>query len=535
MKYILMIPAIIFCLVTGCTDKPSEVVSQTDSTDSSVVAPEEDRNMFGLYLTRGLSKTSDNLADGYVMFTPTNSAEMYLINRKGEVVHTWKGNYSIMGGYLMDDGSLVQNAHDPDFPVFAGGGETGRIQKISWDGKILWDFEYATEEYHAHHDFAVMPNGNILAIAWEARTAEEALALGRKPEFIPKEGLWPDKIVEIKPTDKYHGEIVWEWHSWDHIIQNVDPALPNYGNPSEHPELLDINASAMKPRIMSEDSVELMHKAGQLWRNQTAGNMGSDVYHFNAINYNAELDQIAVSSPMLSEILIIDHSTTTEEAKGHSGGRYNKGGDFLYRWGNPGNYQQGDSTDRKLYHQHDVRWVEKGMPGEGNITIYNNEVPGGPNGQDYSSVYEIKLPMDNNGNYILNENNRFGPENPDWTYVADDTLSFYGSFISGAHRMTNGNTFINEGPRGRFFEVTSDGEIVWEYLNPYRGKITKPNGDSFSPIPMAYIGFRATFIPSSHPALKGRELVPLNPQPEIFKLPPPEKKETADSTTVAMK
>jgi len=92
--------------------------------------------------------------------------------------------------------------------------------------------------------------------------------------------------------------------------------------------------------------------------------------------------------------------------------------------------------------------------------------------------------------------------------------------------MQNGNTFINEGARGRFFEATPEGEIVWEYLNPYRGNIYHPNGDPHSTMPMTYIQFRSNFIPADHPALKGKKLEPLDPQPDVFKLPPkPDKKE----------
>jgi hypothetical protein len=173
-----------------------------------------DRNMFGHYISRGLKINSEGLLPGYVMFKVPNSASTYLINRKGEVVHEWKGNYGSMASsfYLQKDGSIMQTALDPDFPVFAGGGESGRIQKLSWDGNILWDFEYANEEYHAHHDIAVMPNGNILTIAWEAKTTEEALKAGKKPDQIPKAGVWPDKIVEIEPQGKTGGKIVWEWH-----------------------------------------------------------------------------------------------------------------------------------------------------------------------------------------------------------------------------------------------------------------------------------------------------------------------------------
>ena len=141
---------------------------------------------------------------------------------------------------------------------------------------------------------------------------------------------------------------------------------------------------------------------------------------------------------------------------------------------------------------------------------------------DYSAVFEFIPPTDDKGNYIIAPDQPFGPEGPVWTYVAPDTLSFYSSFISGAHRMTNGNTFINEGAKARFFEVTPEGEIVWEYLNQFRGNIHKPNGDPIPAIPFAYYQFRSTFIPADHPAFAGKELTPMDPQPKPFKLPPKE-------------
>ncbi len=494
-------------------------VAQKDT--SNIKAPaENDRNMFGHRIPRGLTLTSEGLTEGYVMFVVPNAASVYLINRKGEVVHEWKGNYGVMGAYLQEDGSLVQNAYDPDFPVFAGGGESGRLQKITWDNKLVWDFEYANEQYHAHHDFTVMPNGNVLAIAWEAKTAEEALAAGRKPELIPKAGLWPDKIVEIEPQGQQGGKIVWEWHIWDHLIQDYDSGKANYGNPADHPELLDFNVGDSLPPLISQDSMDVLKAQGRAWRNHTPENRGSDVYHMNAIKYNAELDQVAISSPNLSEIFIIDHSTPTEEAAGHTGGRWGKGGDFLYRWGNPQNYRQGDSTHQKLFHQHDIRWVEKGKPGAGHLTLFNNDLPNGDN-MNYSAIQEIVPPTDQQGNYLIEKGKPFGPEEPVWTYTAPDSVSFFSSFISGAHRMNNGNTFINEGARGRFFEVTQEGKIVWEYLNPYRGNIRKPNGDPNPVMPMTYFEFRSTFVPADHPAFANRKLEPINPQPKVFVLPAP--------------
>ncbi|HKK11760.1 MAG TPA: aryl-sulfate sulfotransferase, partial [Flavobacteriaceae bacterium] len=453
-----------------------------------------DRNMFGLYIPRGLTKTSDNLADGYILFVPTNSASVYLMNRRGEVVHEWKGNYGINSPYLNDDGSISCLSEDPDFPVFAGGGEAGRIQKISWDSKMLWDFEYANEEHLAHHDIAVLPNGNVLTIAWEARSANEVIQAGRNPEFVPKAGLWVSSIVEVQPLDKSHGKVVWEWHLWDHLIQDFDREKENYGDVASHPELLDFKAQNHElPKPISQDSMEVLHKMHRVRRNITVDNRGSDAYHLNAVNYNADLDQIAFSSPHLSEVFIIDHSTTTTEAAGHSGGRWGKGGDFLYRWGNPQNYRQGDSTDQQSFGQHDVRWIKKGYPGEGGLTFFNNDIPGieRKDSLDYSAIYQIRPSTDDKGNYTLMDNKRFGPKKPEWKYIAKDTISFYASFVSGAQRMKNGNTFICVGPKGRFFEVTPEREIVWEFFNHYRGNIHHPNGDPVSQIPFAYFNFRA--------------------------------------------
>ena len=115
--------------------------------------------------------------------------------------------------------------------------------------------------------------------------------------------------------------------------------------------------------------------------------------------YNADLDQIAVSVWTFSEFWIIDHSTTTAEAASHKGGRSGKGGDLLYRWGNPRAYRAGTKADQKLFRQHNAHWIPKGLPGAGHMLVFNNggDRPGG----SYSSVDEIVLPVDAQGRYAL--------------------------------------------------------------------------------------------------------------------------------------
>ena len=146
-------------LFSGCSQ---QTIENKESTAQTPASP--DRNMFGLHIPRGLTKTSENLKPGYVMFAVPNSSSMYLIDREGLVVHEWKGKSEqviygeVSGAYLNSDGSIIQQSYDMDFPVFAGGGEAGRLQRINWEGKVLWDFEMANEQHHIHHEMAVLPN-----------------------------------------------------------------------------------------------------------------------------------------------------------------------------------------------------------------------------------------------------------------------------------------------------------------------------------------------------------------------------------------
>ncbi len=498
----------------------SSLCQVTKDSSAKKAALLKNKNMFGIGIPRGLTITSDRLTKGYVLYVVPNSAYAYLVNRKGEVVHEWKGNYGILSAYLQDDGSIIVNAKDPDFPVFVDPGETGRLQKIGWDSKILWDFEYANEVEHIHHDFTVMPNGNILTIAYEAKSPDEVIAAGRAPNKTPRAGLWPDKIVEIEPKGKTGGKVVWEWHSWDHMIQDNDSKKANYGQPYLHPELVDLNIGDTIPPPITEDSMDILRASGE-WMpmNVTPDNMYSDLYHTNAISYNADLDQIAFSNHNLNEIFIIDHSTTTKEAASHKGGKWGKGGDYLYRWGNPQNYRHGDFWKEQLFGQHHIHWIEKGKPGAGNLMLFNNNVINWQDSTNCSAIFELSPPTDKKGNYVLGSDTTFGPAKPMCLYIAPDSLSFYSGFIGGAEEMENGNTFINEGARGRFFEVTKEGKIVWEYLNPYHGDIRKPNGDPIPPVPLTYVTFRATFIPADQPGLANKKLEPLNPQPTVFVMP----------------
>ncbi len=471
----------------------------------------------------GLVTKETGFTSGYTLFSPLVSSTTYLVDDDGWVVHTWESEHAPVALYLLPNGNLLRTGLILDAPVFTGGGQHGRLQEFNWDGELVWDFVMADEKRRLHHDVEVLPNGNVLVIAWEAKTAAEAFQAGRHPDFISrKKGLWPDCIFEIEPTRPSGGKIVWEWHLWDHLVQNVDPKQDNYGKIAEHPELVNINADhtaedAGGPKIAPED-LERMKALGYLGGNKAPSqeDLGADLCHTNAIAYNPELDQIVLSVHHFSEIWIIDHSTTPAEAASHRGGRSGKGGDILYRWGNPRNYGRGTAKDQRLFGQHDVRWIPKGWAGAGNLTVFNNG--GGRPGDDFSDVIEIVPPL-KNGRYEIEGRAAYGPAEPAWAYGVAEEQRFFAPFISGAHRLPNGNTFICAGTNGRFFEVTPDGKIVWEYVNPFSGSIRKADGSEPQPgidkFPTA--NFRATRYPADSAAFRGRELEKLSPQPTPVK------------------
>jgi hypothetical protein len=465
---------------------------------------------------RGLIRNEPGAAPGYVLFTQFSSDKTYLVDLESRVVHTWTNEKAGGAESLQDDGSLYRLARIPEPPNFRAGGVSGYIQKLSWEGEVLWEWKMGDEMRMVHHDIKPLPNGNLLAIAWEQKTAVEARAAGRRVDLIPEQGLWSEWILEIEPLPPNDARIVWEWHVWDHLVQNTDPGAANHGDPSAFPGRLDINGDGDAVEI-DEKELEQLKALGYVPDNAKSEDVQSDFLHMNAIDYHPRLDQIAVSVPSVDEIWMLDHSTSTEEARSSSGGRSGQGGELLYRWGNPKVYGRGVEADEQLFSQHNVLWIPDGWKNAGHLTVFNNG-GGRPDG-DWSSVLEIAPPVDDDGKYSLTDGEAFGPGAPVWTYQANDRHSFFAPFVSGAQRLTNGNTFICAGPLGRYFEVGPEGAIVWEYRNPFHGDVPGWNPPGVAQLP--YGSFRATKIPPDHPGLAGRALLPLDPQPPVYVPPPP--------------
>ncbi|MFT5500876.1 MAG: hypothetical protein ACI88G_001009 [Woeseiaceae bacterium] len=402
------------------------------------------------------------VAPGYTLVEPGKSKTSLLIDNDHEVVATFTYDYSPGLTEILPNGNrfVIFNSWGGRFKP--GGGFLGCMEEYSVDGQLLWRIGMAFDNYINHHDVARMANGNILALVWENESVDHAISQGRDPDVVAEDGdFWYDGVIEVNP---YTAEIVWEWSTRNHLIQEFDESKANFGVVAEHPELLNIN--------LYDETEE-------------PEDIGADWIHTNSIDYNEELDQILISSNYLSEVWVIDHSTSAFEAAGHTGGRHGKGGDFIYRWGNPANYNRGTEEDRQIFHQHDVQWIKAGLFGAGNILLFNN---GNSKLRPYSTVVEFTPAMNADGTYSLESGSAYGPQAVQWEYDPQPPERFFSFFISGAQRLPNGNTLVNQGAGAKIREVTPDGEIVWEFRQTDYGEVPD-------------MLFRANKYPPDHPGI----------------------------------
>ncbi|PCI96335.1 MAG: hypothetical protein COB15_10700 [Flavobacteriales bacterium] len=366
--------------------------------------------------------------DGYALYSDGGSYNAYLIDKNGAIAHTWacaeEANYATL---LKDNGNIIRGAVNQN-NTFSAPTVAGIIQELDPSGNVVWQFDYYANNSHtSHHDITLMPSGNVLLTAYEIKSTSELSAAGFTQGFFPSE-KWPTHFVEVAQNGT-GGQIVWEWHMWDHMIQDTDAGKPNFGIVANNPQLMDINVST------------------------TAFGFSGDWFHVNGVDYNPTLDQIVFTSRYTNELYIIDHSTTTAEAASHTGGNAGMGGDFLYRWGNPSNYGS-TSTQTIPEAVHDPRWVKAGRPNAGYIQFFNNE--GQSNGN--SAIDAINPPM-SGSNYTSN-----GPTTYDWRHNCLTSATGQSSH----DRMSNGNTFVNVSNQ-YMYEVDVSGTMIWQYsAGPYK-------------------------------------------------------------------
>lgn len=347
-----------------------------------------------------------------------NNTKVYLVDTADTPVtyKTWtltgSNGYSC---YMIPGDTLVRSVAYSGFSISGGAAHCGKVQKVTWGGTIAWDFTYSSSTYGSHHDFCPLPNGNVLLISFDVKTAADATQAGCSSST----SLLSEKIVEIHPTGATTGTIVWEWKLWDHLCQNNNSAKDNYVTSIvNNPQLMNINYGS-----------------------------GSDRWHMNGIDYNAELDQIVVSMHNVNELYVIDHSTTTAQAATHTGGNSGKGGDFLYRWGNPAAY--GGTGTANFNVIHDAHWTSATYtPCPNCIAAYNNK-----GGTSSKTAIDIVTPPMNGSSYT-------SVAGSPATYTKRQATTFAASNQGGSEQFPNGNMLICN-PGGSIYEVNAAGTSLW--------------------------------------------------------------------------
>ncbi|NNC99660.1 MAG: hypothetical protein HKN85_05720, partial [Gammaproteobacteria bacterium] len=435
---------------------------------------------------------------GYTLFSESNIAadiqiasKTYLLNPKGEIAHTWHNERpGVPEGaavYLLENGLLLRQSAPDDWVTMEHHevGANGVLELVDWGGTVLWSYQRCETDKHClHHDVEPLPNGNILALSYEAFSAQDVKEMGwdssatrsnmnagqgsnqaREPKTI-----WMEKILELKPNlESGSTDIVWEWNSWDHLVQEVDEEKPNFGVVKKQSGKIDINFRPMQDRQL----------------------------HVNSIDYNPQTNQILISTMMFGEIWIIERGENSAISASDQGGKYGKGGDILYRWGNPAAYDSAPDSERRITGQHDARWLlDLPSIGGGGILVHNN-VGGAVDGvigrtmfrlgSRYSEVLELDTKMQSDGFYKKQAGQPHAGE-LSWVYSADPKNSWYAPFMSGANRLPNGNTLVINSHNKRIFEVMPDGTLVLDYQYPGTGRMFR-----VYKLPAAYPGISKLF------------------------------------------
>ncbi|MBN1575906.1 MAG: aryl-sulfate sulfotransferase [Chitinispirillaceae bacterium] len=379
---------------------------------------------------------SASLSDGYILYGTYDGKTTILLDKNGEIVHTWthtsKNGYVV---YMLESGNILRSgvvANNVTYPTGAMPLQE-IIEEVDSSSGVVWTYQLSNENYITHHDMKPMPDGHILACAFELMTREKMIAAGIDTALLTggsgmgggrTKTLLAEMIFELDPHAAGGPKIVWEWHIWDHVVPKAQAAL--------HPELF---SGSLGPAAIGQ------------W------------VHLNGIDYCAKTDLIVFTSRLFSEVYVIDHGTTTQQAAGHTGGRHNRGGDLLYRWGRAFNYLgTGDTIIKTL---HCPTWIPDGYPGAGNILFFHNNTsnPMTFTSTETSQVIEINPPRDADGGFMATPGTPFGPDKPDWIYDPDSNM--FSGYMSSAFRLKNGNTLVHECQGARLREVTPDGRIVW--------------------------------------------------------------------------
>ena len=419
--------------------------------------------------------------NGYTLFPAKGAAQF--IDMNGNVVNSWKG----LSGYptkMLPNGDIMGTSGRPVALRYAKNGDNSDLMQVDWDGNVVWKFNrYELVEGRGsepawtarwHHDYqrdgnpvgyyvpgmdSLSDSGNTLILCHKNI---------KKPE-ISNTPLWDGTIIEVT----WDGEIIWEWICSDHFDE--------MGFSREAKEAIARNPNITEPRPDSNFGAPLQNVQTQP---EPKDDQVGDWVHMNSISYlgpNKWFDMgddrfhpenIIWDGRQTNHIAIIDKKT----------------GKLVWQVGPEYIATEALRKLGQIIGQHQAHMIPRGLPGEGNILVYDNggragygaRNPGAPTGlsyarRDYSRVLEFDpTTLEIVWQYTPLEAGFLGYEH---------ASHFYSVSISGVQRLPNGNTLICEGQAGRLLEVTREHETVWEYLAPSKADL---EGDRITIIYRAY-------------------------------------------------
>jgi hypothetical protein len=367
----------------------------------------------------------DKAYNHYTLFDGRDG-KTYLVDMNGHDVHVWP--YSGFPSEMIDPALTGERGR-----IFAQKEpetyQNETVLELDWDGAVVWQWGAKAPDARAgqSHDIARLPNGNTLVLSMR----------GNVPPTISALPVRHQMIFEVSPA----GDIVWTWVAADHLNQfGISPeglAFLRSDRARRRSSLLTINN-------MTPVGPNRWHAAGDT--------------RFHP-------DNILIDSREANFIVIIDK--ITGDVVWRMGPDYPPAFDFSLRKDTRGVPRPVD----QMSGQHDAHLIPEGLPGAGNLLVFDNQGSAGLPPVPLAMFMGSRvLEIDPVKRDIVWQYDGASSKRPMWT--------FFSVFVSSARRLPNGNTLITEGMRGRVFQVTRAGEIVWEYVNPHYGTWADHDTDS---------------------------------------------------------
>ncbi|OHV08807.1 aryl-sulfate sulfotransferase [Kushneria phosphatilytica] len=382
----------------------------------------------------------DRAYNSHVLFTGSDQ-QTHLIDMNGNEVHRWAWRgfpaQAIMPSQAGGEHGhiLVQLAEDEAPKGLAGPGNgltNVSVGEVNWQGQVVWRWGDHEHPAYQNHDIRRLPNGNTLVLVGLPHPIRGFAA----PRVVD------NALVEVNPD----GQVVWRWVA------------------SQHLDELGFTASQLK-QVRGSDDPDFLHI-------NTAAPLGPNRWYDKGDTRFAP-DNLLLNARNANVAWIIDRQTgrvvwrlgpNFDSAPARAGGKLPRPVD-------------------QLVGEHDVHMIAQGLPGAGHLLIFDNQGNAGfPPARQGVFAWSRVIEVDPVTREIV------------WQYNATDSgralWSFYSAFISSARRLPNGNTLIDEGQHGRLFQVTPQGAIVWEYVSPWFGRLSKNDNYTTNAIyraqPVAY-------------------------------------------------